>query len=270
MVANGRPFAREVAAIRAIGAGVRVGFRTGSAEPVNQGATVMWPLSSEECYVSIDIEADGPVPGLHSMLSLGAAAFTSDGALEQTFSVNLETLAEAHEDARTMRWWASQPAAWEACRVHTQEPKQALQSFHAWVELQARSVGLPVMVAFPAAYDAMWVQWYLHRFVGDDPFRRRAIDIKTLAMVAMGAGYRATAKSGLPRHWRPPARHTHIAVEDAIEQGELFMNILYELNGQRGAIAPPSSSKAARRHRLEQRQARGRSRPGRHHGDDEA
>ena len=52
----------------------------------------MWPLSSEECYVSIDIEADGPAPGLNSMLSLGAAAFTSDGALAQTFSVNLEPL----------------------------------------------------------------------------------------------------------------------------------------------------------------------------------
>ena len=99
------------------------------------------------------------------------------------------------------------------------------------------------MVAFPVAYDAMWVQWYMPRFVGDDPFRRRAINIKTLtlAMVAMGAGYRATAKSSLPKHWRPPARHTHVAVEDAIEQGELFMNIVRELNAQRGDIAPPSS-----------------------------
>ena len=29
------------------------------------------------------------------------------------------------------------------------------------------------MVAYPAAYDTMWVQWYLHRFAGDDPFRTR-------------------------------------------------------------------------------------------------
>ena len=221
----------------------------------------MWPLSSEECYVSIDIEADGPAPGLNSMLSLGAAAFTSDGALAQTFSANLEPLPGAYEDERTMRWWASQPAAWEACRARTQEPEQALGSFHAWVEVQAKTLGLPVMVAFPAAYDAMWVQWYLHRFVGDDPFRRRAIDVKTLAMVAMGAGYRATAKSSLPKHWRPPAKHTHVAVEDAIEQGELFINIVRELNAQRGDIAPPSSGKTARRHRLDQRRLHERGAP---------
>ena len=213
----------------------------------------MWPLSSEECYVSIDIEADGPAPGLNSMLSLGAAAFTSDGALVQTFSANLEPLPEAHEDERTMLWWVSQPAAWEACRALPQDPEQALGSFHAWVERQEKTLGLPVMVAFPASYDAMWVQWYLHRFVGDDPFRRRAIDIKTMAMVAMGAGYRATAKSSLPKHWRPRAKHTHVAVEDAIEQGELFMNIVRELNAQRGEIVPPASRKTARRRRHDQR-----------------
>ena len=122
---------------------------------------------------------------------------------------------------------------------------------HGWSG-QAKTLGLPVMVAFPASYDAMWVQWYLHRFVGDDPFRRRAIDIKTMAMVAMGAGYRGTAKSSLPKHWRPRAKHTHVAVEDAIEQGELFMNIVRELNAQRGEIVPPASRKTARRHRHDQ------------------
>ena len=148
----------------------------------------MWPLSSDECYVSINIEADGPVPGLHSMLSLGAAAFTSEGVLGDTFSVNLDPLPEASEDMRTMRWWASQPAAWKACRTDPEAPESAMRRFHVWIQRQHDTVGLPVMVAFPAAYDAMWTQWYLRRFVGDDPFRRRAIDVKTLAMVAMGAG----------------------------------------------------------------------------------
>ena len=97
-------------------------------------------------------------------------------------------LVEASEDMRTMRWWASQPAAWEACRTGPEAPESAMRRFHAWLQHQHDAVGLPVMVAFPAAFDAMWVQWYLRRFVGDDPFRRRAIDVKTLAMVAMGRG----------------------------------------------------------------------------------
>ena len=80
----------------------------------------------------------------------------------------------------------------------------------------------------------MWIEWYLYRFVGDSPFRRRAaIDIKTHAMVAMGKGCRTAVKMRMPRHWHAIARHTHIAVDDAIEQGELFVNIVRELNAQR-------------------------------------
>lgn len=45
-----------------------------------------------EVYVSTDVEADGPIPGPHSMLSFGSAAYTADKRLLQTFSANLETL----------------------------------------------------------------------------------------------------------------------------------------------------------------------------------
>ena len=193
----------------------------------------MWPLADDECYVSIDVEADGPVPGLNSMLSLGAAAFTGDGALVDTFSANLNALPEAHEDPKTMRWWAEQPRAWAACRTQTRDPERAMRSFDTWVRAHAMTAGTPVMVAYPAAFDTMWVEWYLHRFVGDSPFLRRAIDVKTLAMVAMGKGYRRAVKARMPRHWHAVARHTHVAVDDAIEQGELFMNIVRELNVKR-------------------------------------
>ena len=113
------------------------------------------------------------------------------------------------------------------------------------------------MVASPAANHAMWNQRYLHRFVGDDPFRRCAIDVKTLAMVGMGAGYRATTKSSLPRHWCPRAKHTHVAVDNAVEQGELFVNIVHEFNVQRGDVALTSQTRqTAKTYRRQRRQER--------------
>ena len=39
----------------------------------------LWPLSSEERYISVDVETDGPAPGIHSMLSIGAAAYNAWG-----------------------------------------------------------------------------------------------------------------------------------------------------------------------------------------------
>ena len=62
-----------------------------------------------EIYVSTDVEADGPIPGPHSMLSVGSAAFTLDKQLLSTFEVNLETLdgAVPHPHAKT-----AGPAGW--------------------------------------------------------------------------------------------------------------------------------------------------------------
>ena len=45
-----------------------------------------------EIYVSTDVEADGPIPGPHSMLSFASAAYTEHKELIGTFSANLETL----------------------------------------------------------------------------------------------------------------------------------------------------------------------------------
>ena len=43
-----------------------------------------------EIYVSIDIESDGPVPGLNSMLSLGAVAFDPVGKVLSKFQRNMK------------------------------------------------------------------------------------------------------------------------------------------------------------------------------------
>jgi ribonucleotide reductase alpha subunit len=54
-----------------------------------------------ETYVSTDIEADGPIPGGNSMLSVGSAAYTAAKELLGTFMANLETLPAAVADPKT-------------------------------------------------------------------------------------------------------------------------------------------------------------------------
>ena len=107
-------------------------------------------MSKREVYVSVDIEADGPIPGPHSMLSLGAAAFTIDWAdpprpaMVGSWTGNLETLEGASGDPQTMQWWASQPEAWAACRTELQPVAPAMAAFRAWLESLP---GRPVFVA---------------------------------------------------------------------------------------------------------------------------
>ena len=64
----------------------------------------------QEIYVSTDVEADGPIPGPPSMLSLGSAAFTAVGELLSTFSANLELLEGAAGHPTAMDWSLGLPA----------------------------------------------------------------------------------------------------------------------------------------------------------------
>src|SRR6476620_9149836 len=97
-----------------------------------------------EVYVSTDVESDGPIPGPHSMLSFGSAAYLADKTLLGTFAANLETLPGASGDPRTMDWWATQSEAWAACRRHLQPPETAMRNYLAWLKALP---GRPVFVA---------------------------------------------------------------------------------------------------------------------------
>jgi 3' exoribonuclease, RNase T-like len=178
-----------------------------------------------EIYVSTDVEADGPIPGPHSMLSFGSAAFTADGRLLSTFSANLELLEGAVGHPDTMAWWQKNNAAWEKTRTELQPPAKAMQNYLSWLK---NLPGKPVFVGYPAAYDFMFVYWYLIRFAGESPFSHSALDIKTFAMAMLGLPYRESTKRNMPKRWFPRDKHTHVGLDDAIEQGRLFCNMLAE------------------------------------------
>lgn len=176
-----------------------------------------------EIYVSTDVETDGPIPGPHSMLSLGSAAYLADGTLVATFERNLQTLEGAVGDPRTMGWWRGQPEAWAACRVDPVDPARAMREYVHWLK---GLPGKPVFVAYPAGFDFTFVYWYLIRFAGESPFSFVALDVKTFAMALLKRDFRKTTKSTMPREWFSPHPHTHRALDDALEQGALFCRML--------------------------------------------
>jgi hypothetical protein len=180
----------------------------------------------DEIYVSTDVETDGPIPGPNSMLSFASAAYLPDKTVVSTFTANLQTLPGAAGDPKTMAWWQTQPVAWEACRKDLEPPEPAMRKYVAWVK---GLPGKPVFVAYPAGFDFLFVYWYLIRFAGESPFSHSALDIKTLAMAALGCGYRDATKRNMPKSWFDPLLHSHVALDDAIEQGALFCNILAAL-----------------------------------------
>jgi hypothetical protein len=178
-----------------------------------------------EIYISTDVETDGPIPGPHSMLSFASAVYTADKKLISTFSANLETLPGAAAHPKTAKWWATQPEAWAACRKDLESPAVAMTRYVEWIKsLQGR----PVFVAYPAGFDFLFVYWYLMYFVGESPFSHSALDMKSFAMAVLKKDYRESTKRNMPKGWFDKLPHTHVALDDAVEQGALFCNMLKE------------------------------------------
>ena len=81
-----------------------------------------------------------------------------------------------------MNWWNTQPEAWAACRVDLESPESAVKEYYDWLTAFEQK---PILVAYPVAFDFMFVDWYLHRFAGGSPFGYSALDIKTYGMTML-------------------------------------------------------------------------------------
>lgn len=188
-------------------------------------------MLNHELYVSVDVETNGPCPGVHSMLSLGSAVFEPDNEKPiAMYSVNLECLSDAHTHPETDAFWKNNPIAYANTRIDVKSPRVAMLEYANWLD------GLPkgkrVFVGYPAAFDSLFVFWYLHKFVGRNPFGFQALDIKSYAMAVLKQPYGRTVKASMRRAWFDETRkHTHVALDDAIEQGILFIRMMRDHRG---------------------------------------
>src|SRR4030088_226613 len=98
-----------------------------------------------------------------------------------------------------------------------------------------RTFGKPCPVGAPAAYDyGAWLYWYLAYAVGDVPeLGFAALDLKSFACGRLaGTRYRSLGKGTYPVEWfDKDTPHTHVALDDAIEQGTIMGNALRERDG---------------------------------------
>lgn len=175
-------------------------------------------------FLSFDIEADGPAPGLNSMLSMGFVGINEAGQFVFQFEANLKPLPDANPDSKTLQWWAhpDQAAAVDYIAQNQRDPKEAFQLLVQHIdklkaEYQVRCV------AWPIAYDWQWINYYFHRFIGSNPLGHSATDIGSYAWGLLGTKTHNVGK--LEEFKDPKLPHTHKALDDAKEQGMVFYNL---------------------------------------------
>lgn len=111
-----------------------------------------------------------------------------------------------------------------------EHPEKAMNKFAIWVEelKLIHETQRVVFAAYPLGYDWMWTYWYLMRYSATgSPFgHSRHIDIKTLFSEKSKNLITRSTKRSIPCKLHSKLPHTHLAVQDAAEQGELLINIL--------------------------------------------
>jgi hypothetical protein len=191
---------------------------------------------SADVYISADIEADGPIPGEFSMLAFGfAVAARFDG---KTFSAQDPEAATLYCELKPISDEFDPDALGvsgldrERLRRDGLEPETAMQQARRWVTEQGRG-DRPVLVGYPVVFDWLFLHWYFMRFTGDSPFGfSSALDMKTMYQQKARVTLDRAGHNDLPPFLQSTRRHTHNALDDALEQAEIF-NRLFEWDGRR-------------------------------------
>ena len=165
-------------------------------------------------YISVDVEADGPIPGDYSMISFGAVLIDPEGKLETTFYGKIKPISKE---------WV--PRALEVSghsREDTlafEDPKKVMEDFRNWALNE--SIGRPMFIADNNGFDWQFINWYFIHFLGlnMNPFG--------FSSTNLGSFYKGIVKNTSKnfKHLRK-TKHTHNPVDDAKGNAEAFMQII--------------------------------------------
>lgn len=189
-----------------------------------------------DIFFSADVETDGPIPGPYSVLSFALVfAGTFDGGLFERpaeydvhFYRELRPISERFQDEAL----AVNGLDRDRLIQDGDDPEKAMADAYEWVK-GISGGNNPVLVAYPVSFDWTWLYWYFTQFSSKgSPFGySQCFDIKTAYAVKNNSLMRDSGRSKLPPMLLPVRPHTHHALEDAVEQAEIFANI-FEWGGQ--------------------------------------
>jgi ribonuclease T len=167
-----------------------------------------------EVFVSVDVETAGPIPGEYSLLSIGACLVDDD---TQAFECKLKPInRNAVPEAMKVAGLSLDKLERDGT-----PPIDAMRQFQDWLSTVSAG-GSPVFVGLNASFDWSFINYYFHRYLGENPFGFTALDIKSLYMGATGCDWHSTRSSKIASELRPKLQGTHDALHDARYQAEIF------------------------------------------------
>jgi len=175
---------------------------------------------------SIDVEADGPCPGLYSMVSFGAVRVDRD--LQTTFYGKLAPISED---------WIPEALAVSGFsrddHKKFDDPAAVMVQFVEWLGANNEN-DRPIMISDNPAFDWQFMNYYLHAFTGGNPMGHSARRIGDLYSGLRGK-FNASSRDW---HKLRKTKHTHNPVDDAKGNAEALIAMCDKWNLVIPSVAP--------------------------------
>lgn len=162
-------------------------------------------------FIVVDVEADGPCPGLYSMVSFGAVVV--EPSLSKTFYGQVKPVSD--------KWIPEALAVSNITReqhLKFDDPIKVMNEFADWVDKVSK--GHPVFISDNPCFDWMFICTYFHTYAGRNPF---GFSGRRIGDLYCGLVKNAYAKW---KHLRKTS-HTHHPLDDSKGNAEalLYMKV---------------------------------------------
>ena len=160
--------------------------------------------------IIVDIEADGPVPGLYSMVSFGAVVL--DDKLNRTFYGKTKPISD--------RWIPEALAVSGHSReehLNFDDPKKVMTEFKEWL-LSVKKGNRLYFWSDNNGFDFAFINYYFHLTLGENPFGWSSQNLNSFYKGLVQDRYASFKKLRT-------TKHTHNPVDDAMGVAEAMDKI---------------------------------------------
>lgn len=158
-------------------------------------------------YIVVDVESDGPITGIHSMVCFGAVVVDHKG-LKQTFYGQIKPISDQYQEETLSVSGFSREE-----HEKFEEPEIVMKRFADWLKEQGTGI---ILISDNNGYDAAWINYYFHRFYGSNPFGWSSRRIGDLFCGWFNDPFYKWKKHKI-------SKHTHHPVDDAKGNAEALL-----------------------------------------------
>jgi len=158
-----------------------------------------------------DVESDGSLLGINSMVCFGVVKLTDDLKTTPTFYGQTRPISEQYDPRALAISGFSREE-----HLDFENPRIVMANFADW--LNEHSKGKPILIADNNGYDASWINWYFLTYLGRNPFgwsSRRIGDLYCGMMKDTWAGWKQLRIT----------KNTHHPLDDAMGNAEALLKM---------------------------------------------